>query len=59
MKDGFEEMEDEFPFEIFHLGKQDYLKRCSVVPGMTHIVVFHFLCNRISRKIFVNDKQPD
>ena len=33
IKDGFEEMEHEFPFGIFRPEKQDYLFRCSVAPG--------------------------
>ena len=33
IKDGFEEMEREFPFETFRPGKQDYPIKCSVAPG--------------------------
>ena len=33
IKDGFEEMEHEFLFVIFHQEKQDYLFSCSVAPG--------------------------
>ena len=33
IKDGFEEMDHEFPFGIFHPDKQDYLFRCFVAPG--------------------------
>ena len=33
LNDGFEEMEHEFQFGIFHPEKQDYLFRCSVAPG--------------------------
>ena len=33
IKDVFQEMEHEFPFGIFRPKKQDYLFRCSVVPG--------------------------
>ena len=33
IKGGFGEMKHEFPFGIFHPGKQDYLFRCSVSPG--------------------------
>ena len=56
IKDGFEEMEHEFPFGIFHPEKQDYLLRRSVDLGNfpsenTQKVVFHLLSNRISRKI--------
>ena len=32
-KDGFEEMEHELLFGVFHQEKQDYLFRCSVAPG--------------------------
>ena len=32
IKDGFEGMEHEFPFGIFHPEKQDYPFRCSVAP---------------------------
>ena len=31
--DGFEEMEHELLFGVFHREKQDYLFRCSVAPG--------------------------
>ena len=64
IKDGFEKMELEFPFRIFHPEKQDYLFRCSVAPGnfllerpKKVVPVFHLLSNRNSRKIFVNGKQ--
>ena len=33
IKDGFEEMELEFPIGRFRPEKQDYLFRCSVAPG--------------------------
>ena len=33
IKDGFEGMEHEFPFGIFHGEKQDHHFRCSVAPG--------------------------
>ena len=33
IKDGFEEMDHESPFGIFHPDKQDYLFRCFVAPG--------------------------
>ena len=33
LKDGFEEMEHEFPFGIFRPEKHDHLFRCSVTPG--------------------------
>ena len=33
IKDGFEGMEHELPFGIFHPEKQDYLFRCSVASG--------------------------
>ena len=64
IKDGFEGMEHEFPFGIFHPEKQDYIFRCQfrcsrkVPVGKTQKVAFHLLSNRISRKIFVNGKQP-
>ena len=61
IKDGFEGMEHEFPFGIFHPEKQDYLFRCSVAEiffGKTQKVASHLLSNRISRKMFVNGKQP-
>ena len=33
IKDGFEEMQHEFLFVIFHPEKQDHLSRCSFAPG--------------------------
>ena len=33
IKDGYEEREHTFPFEIFRPEKQDYLFRCSVAQG--------------------------
>ena len=48
-----------FHFETFHLEKQDYLLRCSSVPGnfpLKQKVVFHWLPSEYSW-IFVNGKQ--
>ena len=52
IKDGFEEMEHEFLFGIFHLEKQDYLFTCSFAPRNFPLeqpkkVVFHLLSNQI------------
>ena len=62
IKDGFEEMEHEFPFGIFRPEKQDYLIRCSVVLGNFPLerpkksCSIHFPTG-FSEKRFVNDKQ--
>ena len=34
IRDGFEEMEHKFSFGTFRPGKQDYLCRCCVAPGI-------------------------
>ena len=46
IKDGFEGMEHEFPFGIFHPEKQDYLFRFSVAPG-------HFPLGRSKKSCFI------
>ena len=51
IKDGFEEMEHEFPFGIFHPEKQVYLFRFSVAVGNVRwegpkSSVFHLLSNQ-------------
>ena len=56
MKNGFEEMEHEFPFGICYPEKQDYLFRCSVAGGNFPLgrlkkVVYHLLLSWISRRL--------
>ena len=60
---GFEEMENEFPFGIFRQEKQDYHFRCFATNSWkssdrtTQNVVFHLVSKRIFPKRFVNGKQ--
>ena len=61
IKDGFEEMEHEFPFGTFRpekTGLPFQMFRCSrkVSTGTTQKVVCHLLSVRIFRKLFVNGK---
>ena len=63
IKEGFEEMEHEFPFETFRPWKQDYLCRHSVAPGNFPLkqpeksCSIYFLTG-FSGDVFVNGKQP-
>ena len=60
IKDGFEEMQHEFPFGVFHSEKQDYLFMFSVALGNVRWegpkskLCFIYFQTRISRKIFLN-----
>ena len=64
IKDGFGEMNHEFPFGTFRPEKQDYLFRCSVVPGnfplerLKKPCFIYFFPAEFCGKRFVNGKQP-
>ena len=64
IKDGFEEIEHEFPFGTFRPEKQDYLFRRFVTPGnfppkRPKKFVLYLLSNRIFQKSFENGEQPN
>ena len=56
IKDGFEEVEHEFPFGKFRPERQDKRFRCSVALGNSPRLELHLLSNRIFRERFVNGK---
>ena len=51
IKDGWKKLEHKFPFETFCMKKQDYLLRCSSVPGnfpLKKKVVLHWVPSEYS-----------